>query len=83
MVTSGFTWDIDEEAREILGGKFRRQHEVYFMSTRVHHCPDDGGYFSARKNVDGELYTIVYGETTSANLDSVEKKPLYHFYPGT
>lgn len=36
-----------------------------------------------RKNIDGRLYQAAYGEVTSLNLDPIEKKPLYHFYPGT
>lgn len=36
-----------------------------------------------RKNVDGELYTLNYGVITSIGLDPIEKKPLYHFMPGT
>jgi len=36
-----------------------------------------------RKNIDGKLYTLVYGLLTAANVDPIEKKPLYHFYPGS
>jgi len=45
--------------------------------------PGSVGYCRGRKNVDGKLYSMVYGEATSANPDPIEKKPLYHFYPGT
>ncbi|KXB00585.1 radical SAM protein [candidate division MSBL1 archaeon SCGC-AAA259M10] len=45
--------------------------------------PENVGYCRARKNIEGELYTLVYGESTSANPDPIEKKPLYHFYPGS
>ena len=34
------------------------------------------------KNTD-KLYNIAYGNPSSIHLDPVEKKPLYHFYPGT
>lgn len=37
----------------------------------------------ARKNVDGILYAINYGECVSLAMDTIEKKPLYHFHPGT
>ncbi|HUW57792.1 MAG TPA: AmmeMemoRadiSam system radical SAM enzyme [Planctomycetota bacterium] len=40
------------------------------------------GICRVRKNVDGRLVSLVYGEVTSVNLDPVEKKPLYHFHPG-
>ncbi|UOD34245.1 AmmeMemoRadiSam system radical SAM enzyme [Deferribacteraceae bacterium V6Fe1] len=36
-----------------------------------------------RKNIDGKLYQASYGEVTSVNLDPIEKKPLYHFYPSS
>ncbi len=41
------------------------------------------GFCRSRKNIDGELYSINYGLATSANPDPIEKKPLYHFYPGS
>lgn len=52
----------------------------------AHHCViAEGrlGVCQVRKNVDGTLYTLVYGRTISQNVDPVEKKPLYHFYPGS
>ena len=41
------------------------------------------GVCRVRQNVNGTLYTLVYGRTISQNVDPVEKKPLYHFYPGS
>jgi pyruvate formate lyase activating enzyme len=35
-----------------------------------------------RKNINGKLYAINYGEITSIAMDPIEKKPLYHFFPG-
>jgi pyruvate formate lyase activating enzyme len=52
----------------------------------AHHCVIPDGKLGAcrvRKNVNGILYTLVYGRTISQNVDPVEKKPLYHFYPGS
>jgi pyruvate formate lyase activating enzyme len=46
--------------------------------------PEGGkGFCLVRVNRGGKLYTTVYSEITSANYDPVEKKPLYHFYPGS
>jgi len=45
--------------------------------------PDQIGLCKARKNVDGKLYSLVYGNIASKHLDPIEKKPLYHFLPGT
>jgi pyruvate formate lyase activating enzyme len=41
------------------------------------------GVCNVRENKGGELFTLVYGETISQNIDPIEKKPLYHFYPGS
>ncbi|OGS20332.1 MAG: AmmeMemoRadiSam system radical SAM enzyme [Elusimicrobia bacterium RIFOXYA2_FULL_39_19] len=45
--------------------------------------PEKTGLCKARKNVSGRLYSLTYGKVSSVNLDPIEKKPLYHFYPGT
>lgn len=41
------------------------------------------GYCGARENIDGEYYTLVYGKPCSINADPIEKKPFFHFLPGT
>jgi pyruvate formate lyase activating enzyme len=41
------------------------------------------GVCAVRENRGGELYTHVYGEVIAAHVDPIEKKPLYHFLPGT
>lgn len=40
------------------------------------------GNCNARKNISGKLYSVVYGKPVAANIDPIEKKPLYHFLPG-
>lgn len=40
------------------------------------------GFCHARKNVGGILYSENYALLSAAALDPIEKKPLYHFYPG-
>lgn len=42
----------------------------------------DLGYCSIRKNIGGVLYAIAYNYTAAVHMDPIEKKPLYHFYPG-
>ncbi|MCK4255747.1 AmmeMemoRadiSam system radical SAM enzyme [candidate division WOR-3 bacterium] len=44
--------------------------------------PDKCGQCRGRKNINGKLYAINFGETTSTAMDTIEKKPLYHFHPG-
>jgi len=36
-----------------------------------------------RKNVDGKLYSLNYGKVVAGNPDPIEKKPLFHFLPGS
>jgi len=52
-------------------------------------CPQDciiregkKGICSIRRNEGGKLIASGYGECTSLSMDPIEKKPLYHFYPG-
>lgn len=41
------------------------------------------GICHVRENRGGTLYTLVYGRLIAEHVDPVEKKPLYHFYPGS
>lgn len=41
------------------------------------------GNCRARVNLDGKLITLVYGKPCAANIDPVEKKPMFHFLPST
>ncbi len=41
------------------------------------------GFCRVRENRDGTLYTINYGQCSAYGMDPIEKKPLYHFYPGS
>jgi len=45
--------------------------------------PERHGICRARQNIEGKLYTLNYGKVTSGGVDPIEKKPLYHYYPGT
>lgn len=41
------------------------------------------GFCGTRINVDGRLYTIVYGDISSISANPIEKKPFFHFHPGS
>ena len=41
------------------------------------------GYCGVRENDGGTYYTLVYGKACSINVDPIEKKPFFHFLPGT
>lgn len=44
--------------------------------------PGRVGICGVRMNRGGELVTLIYGLISSIAIDPIEKKPLYHFYPG-
>jgi len=53
-------------------------------------CPRDcelsegqSGFCQIRKNVNGDIVLTSYGYNTGLAVDPIEKKPLYHFYPGS
>ncbi len=41
------------------------------------------GVCGVRKNIDGILYSLVYDKVSSEAVHEIERKPLYHFAPGT
>lgn len=52
----------------------------------AHRCriaDGDRGFCGVRKNEKGILYSLVYGKACSACVDPIEKKPLFHFAPGS
>ncbi|RLF90107.1 AmmeMemoRadiSam system radical SAM enzyme [Thermococci archaeon] len=57
---------------------------------RCHLCPlnciiNEGkrGSCRVRVNINGKLYALNYGKVSSIALDPIEKKPLFHFWPGS
>ncbi|MCG6536360.1 MAG: radical SAM protein, partial [Syntrophales bacterium LBB04] len=46
-------------------------------------APGERGKCRARLNVNGELRSLVYGRPITQHLDPIEKKPFYHFLPGS
>ena len=46
-------------------------------------APGDRSHCRNKVNRDGTLYTMVYGNPCTFHIDPVEKKPLFHFLPGT
>jgi pyruvate formate lyase activating enzyme len=52
----------------------------------AHRCdiaPGKWGVCGMRENQGGKLITYAYGEVVAANVDPIEKKPFFHFLPGT
>jgi len=51
-----------------------------------HRCiiaEDKRGICGVRENQKGKLYLLVYGKAIAVHIDPIEKKPFYHFLPGT
>lgn len=74
--------------------KFIREARYYeklpYKKIRCNLCPrecviDDRerGYCGVRENREGTYYTLVYARPCTYHVDPIEKKPLYHFYPGS
>ena len=71
---------------EPLGGDDERTRLSVRCNLCSHRCvipPGKLGACCVRENVDGRLYTLVYDRTISQNVDPIEKKPFFHFLPGT
>ncbi|MFX1520986.1 MAG: AmmeMemoRadiSam system radical SAM enzyme [Promethearchaeota archaeon] len=41
------------------------------------------GFCKTRQNIDGSLYTLIFGDLSSISTNPIEKKPLFHFFPGS
>ena len=55
----------------------------YLCSHRCFINDDNFGICQVRQNKGGVLYTYAYGEVVAANIDPIEKKPLFHILPGS
>jgi pyruvate formate lyase activating enzyme len=45
--------------------------------------PGKRGICGVRENREGVLYSLVYGKIVAQNVDPIEKKPLFHVFPGS
>ena len=78
----------DEDSRYIAEAQFYEK--LPYKKTRCKLCPrecviDDRerGYCGVRENRGGNYYTLVYSRVCAAHIDPIEKKPLFHFHPGS
>ena len=60
-------------------------HQVRCGLCRFHCLIPDGkrGICAVRENHGGTLYSLVYGKLCAEHVDPIEKKPLFHFMPGS
>jgi len=60
-----------------------RQVHCYLCAHQCHIKESGFGVCGVRQNIDGTLYTHAYGQVVAAHIDPIEKKPLFHFLPGS
>lgn len=64
----------------------KEEEEKVRCSLCNHRClimPGKHGICGVRENRDGVLYSLVYGQVIARHIDPIEKKPLFHFHPGS
>ena len=78
------------EKGEITYEEARWYEQLENGAVRCNLCPNrctigEGqvGICRVRKNIGGKLYSLSYGNLVSIHVDPIEKKPLYHFLPGS
>ncbi len=57
--------------------------QCYLCPHRCKIAKSKFGICGVRQNINGKLYTHVYGKVIASHVDPIEKKPLFHFLPGT
>jgi len=84
----------DQDIRRLIGAPNVREALLYdkleSQKVRCNVClrrcsipSGKAGYCLTRVNIDGKLYTTIYGVVSSANADPIEKKPVFHYKPGS
>jgi pyruvate formate lyase activating enzyme len=80
---------------EPVRGRIGRKLSPYFTKLdggviRCELCPrqcevdkDQRGYCRVRENVDGDYYSLTYGNPCSIHIDPIEKKPFFHLLPAS
>ncbi|MCL2347642.1 MAG: AmmeMemoRadiSam system radical SAM enzyme [Planctomycetaceae bacterium] len=70
-------------ARQVAGQTVEQTVICDLCPRECHIANGKNGYCFVRQNHDGTLIAAAYGRSTGFCIDPVEKKPLYHFLPGT
>lgn len=60
-----------------------RRVSCFLCSHRCFINDGDFGICQVRQNKGGRLYTLAYGSVAAANVDPIEKKPIFHMLPGS
>lgn len=62
------------------------ENEKVKCNTCPRHCllgEGKKGFCFTRQNNRGKLFSLIYGEVASLSINPIEKKPVFHFYPGS
>lgn len=91
-----FAFFKKESKEETSSSKVANLHEAKFYKTlaggrvQCELCPNkcilaegQRGLCKVRENIGGRLYSLVYGKPVTIHVDPIEKKPFYHFLPGS
>lgn len=57
--------------------------DCFLCEFRCHIADGKRGVCGVRENMGGTLYTLIYGRLIAEHIDPIEKKPLFHFQPGS
>jgi pyruvate formate lyase activating enzyme len=78
----------EDESRFIVEARY--YDKLPYKKIKCRLCPREciidereRGYCGVRENRGGTYYTLVHSRVCTAHVDPVEKKPLFHFHPGT
>jgi pyruvate formate lyase activating enzyme len=77
---------INVKGKEVLEKFYEKKGNRIVCKLCSHYCQlKDGqvGVCGVNKNEGGKLVNLVYGKIAALHIDPIEKKPLYHFLPGT
>lgn len=75
-----WNWSVEAYHYETRG---KKDVQCQLCPNTCYLSPGDRGVCRSRVNIDGKLYSLSYGNPCSINVDPIEKKPLFHFYPGS
>jgi pyruvate formate lyase activating enzyme len=67
----------------VLQEPIDRRIRCLICERRCEIVPGGMGWCQTRRHQQGTLVTLIYGAVSSLSANPIEKKPLYHFYPGT
>ena len=85
---SGAAAETEDDSRFIVEAKFYQKLPNRKIKCKL--CPrectvgdKERGYCGVRENRGGTYYTLVHSRVCAAHVDPIEKKPLFHYLPGT